>query len=314
MSTAFLFPGQGSQRPGMLHALPADEQVAAALAEAAEVLHLDPLGLDSAEALASTVAVQLSLLIAGVATARSLIARGARPDLVAGMSIGAFPAAVVAGALDYCDALRLVALRARLMEDSFPRGYGMTAIVGLDVRRCAQLVARVHAPASPVYVANRNAERQMVVAGAEAAMEDVARLALEHGATRTERLAVSVPSHCELLRPAADTMREALAAVRLRPTRIDYLSASSARTIIHPAPLAEDLASNMACPVNWYDTARLAWERGARLSVEMPSGNVLSGLTQEVFAEGVCVCSQDTPVDTIVALVDREHRAGSCGG
>lgn len=309
MSTAFIFPGQGSQLPEMLHALPASCEVDRVLAEAATVLGLDPLQLDTAAALRSTVAVQLCLLIAGVAAARTLIARGARPDLVAGMSIGAFPAAVIAGALDFRDALTLVALRGRLMEDAFPRGYGMTAIIGLDAYRLAQLVAQVHARSTPVYLANRNAERQIVIAGADAAMENVARLALAHGATRSERLAVGVPSHCELLDAAARAMREAVASVRLRPPAIDYLSASSARTIANPAQLAEDLAINMARPVNWHDTARLAWERGARLVVEMPSGSVLTGLTQGVFTDGVAVCCQNTPIATVVALVERQHDA-----
>ena len=126
MSVLYTFPGQGAQCAGMLHALPDDPEVRRTIEEAGAVLGFAPLTLDNAQALRSTVAVQLSLLIAGVATARVLFALGHEADMVAGLSIGAYPAAVVAGALDYADAVRLVALRGRLMEEAYVRGYGMT--------------------------------------------------------------------------------------------------------------------------------------------------------------------------------------------
>jgi malonate decarboxylase epsilon subunit len=306
MTTLFTFPGQGSQLPGMLHALPAHPEVDCTLAEARAVLGEDPLELDGADALASTVAVQLCLLVAGVAMARVLIAEGGSPGLVAGMSIGAFPAAVTAGALDFRDALRLVSLRGRLMEEAFPAGYGMTAIVGLARCELVPLVDRVHAAVSPVFIANQNAERQIVVAGEDGAMRAVAELALLQGATRAERLAVSVPSHCELLAPAAREMRSALSAITLRPPRLTYLSSSAARALLEPQRIADDLAGNVARPVNWHDTARLAWERGARLAIEMPSGSVLTGLTQPAFADGLAVCCENNRIETLVALIARQ--------
>lgn len=306
MSVLFTFPGQGSQMSGMLHALPEHAEVERALSEAQAVLGQDPRDLDSPESLASTVAVQLCLLIAGVAMARTLITRGAAPDSVAGMSVGAFPAAVIAGALDYTDALRIVALRGQLMERAFPSGYGMTAIIDLDRYRLEPLIARVHSAASPVFLANLNAERQIVIAGQHAAMRAVAELALQHGASRCELLAVSVPSHCELLAPGAREMRSALSQLALRPPRLTYLSSSAARAIADPRRIAEDLADNMARPVNWHDTVRLAWERGARLAVEMPSGSVLTGLTQPAFADGLAVCCENNRFETLLSLVARE--------
>lgn len=213
MSVLFTFPGQGSQSPGMLSRLPADAEVERTFAQARAVLGRDPGELDTEASLRSTVAVQLALLIAGVAMARLLIARGAGPDMVAGMSVGAYPAAVVAGVLDYEDALRLVALRGRLMEEAFPAGYGMTAVIGLEPSQLERIVARIHSPSQPVFIANLNAERQIIVAGADAAMEAVADAALEQGATRCERLAVGVPSHCELLAPVAHAMKNAFTGV-----------------------------------------------------------------------------------------------------
>lgn len=306
MSTLFTFPGQGSQLPGMLHALPDHPEISRTLAETGDALGRNPRGLDHVDALGSTVAVQLCLLVAGVALARALTAEGAAPTMVAGMSVGAFPAAVVAGALDYRDALHLVALRGQLMERSFPSGFGMTAVIGLERHQLAALVGQVHAGAAPVYLANQNAERQLVIAGADAAMQAVGELALRKGATRTERLDVAVPSHCPLLEPAARALAEALSEVRLKPPRVTYLSSSAVRAIHDPARLAEDLASNMARPVNWHDTARLAWERGARLAVEMPSGSVLTGLTQSAFAEGLAVCSENNRIETLISLITRQ--------
>lgn len=310
MSVLFTFPGQGSQSPGMLARLPADAEVERTFAQARAVLGHDPFKLDTAEALQSTVAVQLALLIAGVAMARVLIARGAAPDMVAGMSVGAYPAAVIAGVLDYEDALRLVALRARLMEEAFPTGYGMTAVIGIDVSRLARIVARVHSPAQPVFIANLNGEQQIIVAGADSAMEAVAGLALEHGATRCERLAVSVPSHCELLAPVAYEMKRAFAAVNPMRPRIPFLSSSAARALSNPVHIAEDLAGNVARCVNWGDTVKLAWERGARLAVEMPSREVLTGLTHAAFSEGLAVCCENNRLDTIRVLIRREQQGG----
>ena len=130
MTVAFLFPGQGSQSAGMLHQLPQHAEVTRTLQEASDVLGRDVGALDNAESLRSTAAVQETLLIAGVATARALMAEQVRPVAVAGMSIGAFGAAVACGTLSFADALPLVRLRGELMQKSFPSGYGLAVIEG----------------------------------------------------------------------------------------------------------------------------------------------------------------------------------------
>ncbi len=145
MSVLFAYPGQGAQRPGMLAALPDEPPVRACLEQAADCLGQAPAELESAEALRGTRAVQLCLLIAGVAASRLLETRGHRPGLVAGLSIGAYPAAVVAGALDFDDALRLVALRGELMQAAWPEGYGMSAILGLEQAQLEALILAVRA-------------------------------------------------------------------------------------------------------------------------------------------------------------------------
>jgi malonate decarboxylase epsilon subunit len=303
MSVLFTFPGQGAQKPGMLHALPAHPDTVRTLDQASAALGREVRDLDTEAALRSTVAVQLCLLVAGVAMARVLAAHGALPQMVAGLSIGAWPAAVTAGVLDFADAVRLVELRARLMEDAYPSGYGMTAIGGLTRPQLAPLIAAVHSVASPVYLANLNAPRQIVIAGQDAAMQAVAALALEHGAGRAERLAVAVPSHCELFDAQARTLACAMDEVALARPRITYISSSAARALFDGRRIGADLAANMAQPVLWADTVRHAWERGARLALEMPSGAVLTRLTAPEFTDGVALSCEGARLDSLVAAV-----------
>ena len=301
MSVLFTFPGQGAQKPGMLHTLPAHAETDRTLAEASAALGRDVLALDTADALRSTVAVQLALLVAGVATARVLAAHGALPAMVAGLSIGAWPAAVIADVLAFTDAVRLVELRARLMEDAYPSGYGMTAIGGLTRQQLEPLIAQVHGPDTPVYLANLNAPRQLVVAGSAPALDAVAALALAHGAHRAERLAVPVPSHCPLLGEQARRLACACDQVARKRPRITYISSSAARALFDGDRIMADLAANMARPVLWADTLRHAWERGARTALEMPSGSVLTRLAQEAdFGAGIALCADGNRLDTLV--------------
>ncbi|SFV00052.1 malonate decarboxylase subunit epsilon [Pseudoduganella namucuonensis] len=306
MSVLYTFPGQGAQKPGMLHALPDHPETARTLAETAAALGRDPLALDSEQALASTVATQLCLLAAGVAMARVLAAHGAEPDMVAGLSIGAYPAAVAAGVIAYPDAVRLVARRAELMEQGYPHGYGMWAIGGLDQGQLEPLIAQVHRAASPVYLANLNAPRQQVIAGGRDALRRVADLALAAGATRAEALDVGVPSHCALLDAQAKRMQEAFDGVPLSRPKAVYISGGSARALFDPRAIRDDLAANMARQVHWFDTARHAWERGARLALEMPSGAVLTGLTAPVFESGLALSCEGNRIDTVLALLAQE--------
>jgi malonate decarboxylase epsilon subunit len=305
VSVLFTFPGQGAQKPGMLHALPDHPETTRTLAEACAALGREVLALDTEAALRSTVAVQLCLLVAGVAMARVLAAHDAEPQMVAGLSIGAWPAAVAAGVLPFGEAVRLVELRGRLMEDAYPSGYGMTAIGGLTRQQLEPLVAQVHGPGHEVYLANLNAPRQIVVAGAGPAMDAVAQLALEHGAQRAERLAVAVPSHCELLDAQARTLACAMERVALAQPAIAYISGSLARALFDGRRIGADLAANMARPVLWADTVRHAWERGARLALEMPSGSVLTRLTAPEFPDGVALSCEGERIDNLVLAVRR---------
>ncbi|MFJ4065696.1 malonate decarboxylase subunit epsilon [Pseudomonas sp. NPDC089996] len=301
MSSLFAFPGQGAQQPGMLQRLP--DGASLLVQEASDVLGEQALALDSAQALQSTRAVQLCLLLAGVAWARWLLQRSPAPDYVAGLSIGAYPAAVAAGALTFADAVRLVALRGELMQRAYPEGYGMTALSGLDLSDVERLLADV---GGEVYLANLNSDNQVVIAGSDRAMAEVASRARSRGQGVARRLAVSVPSHCRLLDGPAAELAAAFASVELRRPRITYLSGSSARPIHDPQRLRDDLAGNMARVVDWRATLRNAYERGVRLHVEVPPGSVLSGLAKAIFEQGRVVALEQTRADTVDALLRQE--------
>nr|WP_256356586.1 malonate decarboxylase subunit epsilon [Pseudomonas sp. PDM32] len=293
-----VFPGQGAQQPGMLTRLPRET-----LNEASDWLGEDVTQLDSAEALRSTRAVQLCLLIAGVAASRQL---AMAPDYVAGLSIGAYPAAVVAGALGFSDALHLVSLRGELMQQAYPQGYGMTAIIGLELALVEDLLAQVHSADASVYLANINADNQVVIAGSDAAMKAVAELAKGCGAGLAKRLAVSVPSHCPLLEAPAQRLAEAFAKVPLQTPKVGYLSGSRARPLIKPEALRDDLAFNMCRIVDWRGTVQSAYERGVRLQIELPPGAVLTGLARRVFEQGTVIAFDGARLDTLQALMREE--------
>lgn len=296
MKIVMTFPGQGTQRAGMLEHLKTSD----AWREAREVLGDELDTLDTPEALRHTPAVQLALLIAGVAGARALAARGVTPDIVSGLSIGAYPAAVIAGALAYDDALRLVALRGDLMEQAWPEGYGLTAIVGLRQPQVETLLA-----GSGAYLANLNAETQIVIAGSDAQMAAVGKAALAMGASKVNRLAVSVPSHCALLNEPAQKLARAFDKVTLTRPRCAYLSGSSARVLWQPERIADDLAFNMARTVRWQEAMIAAREREGRLAIEMPPGGVLTCLTRQAGWEGESISLERSGIDVAVHLANR---------
>jgi len=298
VSSLLVFPGQGAQQPGMLHRLPRET-----VREASEALGEDVLLLDDADALKSTRSVQLCLLIAGVAASRQLAMTA---DYVAGLSIGAYPAAVVAGALSFSDALHLVSLRGELMQQAYPRGYGMTAIIGLDLATVEGLLAQVHGVDAPVYLANINADNQVVIAGSDDAMQAVAALARDQGAGLAKRLAVSVPSHCPLLEGPAKTLAQAFTEVPMKTPVLGYLSGSRARPIINTDALRDDLAFNMCRVVDWRGTVQSAYERGVRLQIELPPGAVLTGLARRVFEQGTVIAFDGARLDTLQALLREE--------
>jgi malonate decarboxylase epsilon subunit len=310
VTVAFLFPGQGAQGEGLLHQLPQHAEVTRTLAEASAVLGVDAGALDTARALHSTAAVQLGLLVAGVATARAMTAEHVLPGAVAGMSVGAFGAAVACGTLPFADALRLVRLRGELMEAAFPSGYGLAAIVGLDEGRVEGLVEQVRTAERPVYVSNINAPRQIVVAGSNAALSAVTTLALQYGAHRVDQLAVSVPSHCPLLQPVADRLVREMATLPLRPPGVPYVNNRGGRALLEVDAIREDLATNVAHPVRWYNTLEVLRELGATLFLEMAPGHVSTQLIAQLLPGVRAVSIPDRGLRYAAVVAARENRSG----
>src|SRR5271169_1273886 len=246
MSVAFIFPGQGSQFPGMLHQLLDHPAVVRTLDEISEDLQSDVRTVDTERGLESTVDVQIALLAAGVATARALMEQDIEPAAVSGLSVGAFAAAVIAGVLSLPDAAELVKLRAEQMMQLYPTGYGLSAIVGLNESQVTKIVQAVTSVQDPVFVGNINAPRQIVIAGRNAGMDRALDQARRQGASKAVRLHVSVPSHCPLLQPVADLLAQRISSLNLSAPQITYVANVNARAMRTKEAIASDLANNIA--------------------------------------------------------------------
>lgn len=308
MKVIFTFPGQGPQYIDMLDDLPQHEITQSRLTQASEILNEDVLALDSEQALKDTRAVQLCLLISGVIHSEVMIAHDIVPDMTCGLSIGAFAAGVVCGALEFSDALSIVALRGQLMQEVYPQGYGLTAIKGLFIDQVESLVQQINRPDTPLYLANINAEQQLVLAGNEVAMQKAIELASAQGGGGT-RLQVSVPSHCELLNEPAQKLANAMQQVKFSRPKYAYLSGSTGRVLWQGDKVRDDLAMNMARQVKWNEAMVSAYQRDVRLAIECPPGSILTRLTKPVMTEGEALSVSQTPLETIVRLCERTHKA-----
>ena len=265
----------------MLHTLGKLPAVEETLHEISEALGCDVRTFDSPEALKLTVPVQLALLAAGVATARTLQRSGLEASAVAGLSVGAFPAAVAADAISLADAVTLVRSRAEQMEHLYPAGYGLAAIVGLNEKQVSRIVELAYSNENPVFVANINAPRQIVIAGSIDGMKKVLDDARSQGARKAELLDVSVPSHCSLMQPIADSLRAQLGCMAVRDPKVPYIGNVNGRALRSAQGVANDLADNIAHGVRWHDATIVAHELGCDLYLEMPPGHTLRDLAVE---------------------------------
>ncbi len=291
MSFAAIFPGQGSQSVGMLAELAAvNNTVAQVLAEASTVLGVDLAELmvnGPDETLNRTENTQPALLTAGVATWRAWQAAGGPdPVVCAGHSLGEYTALVVAGVLDFAAALKLVQLRGRAMQEAVPAGSGaMAAVLGLD----ADTVVRVCTEASGagrVSAANFNAPEQIVIAGDKVAVEAASRRATTIGAKRVVLLAVSAPSHCALMAPAAERLATALEKIELHAPRIPVINNVDVAAPRDATAIRSALIRQLTQPVRWVEVvSALKSEYGASQGVEFGPGRVLAGLMRRIDRE-----------------------------
>lgn len=300
MTIAGIFPGQGSQSLGMLAALGADfAEVGETFQEASAVLGRDlwrlaQEGPDSA--LNSTENTQPLMLAAGVAVWRVWLKQGGcQPAAVAGHSLGEYSALVAAGGLNFADAVALVAERASLMQSAVAEGEGgMAAILGLEdaqiITACEQA-----AQGEVVEAVNFNSPGQVVIAGNAAAVDRAIQAATDIGAKKAVKLSVSVPSHCALMKPAAEKLAVRLATMAFSPVQMPVLHNVDAMARTSAEETRAALEQQLYRPVRWVDTIqRLQSDYGVTAAVEFGSGKVLTGLNKRINRKLGAVCVLDS--------------------
>lgn len=287
MSVAFIFPGQGSQSVGMLAELAtAFPLVGETFAEASEVLGYDLWQLvqdGPAEELNKTHITQPTMLSAGIAVWRILQDQGvAKPAMVAGHSLGEYSALVAAGALNFTDAVKLVAERGRLMQEAVPVGQGaMAAILGLDDATVIS-VCESSSQGDVVSAVNFNAPGQVVIAGSASAVERTVEAAKEAGAKRALLLPVSVPSHCALMMPAAEQLAGQLAGISISAPDIPVINNVDVATPSDADAIRDALVRQLYNPVRWVESVQKMAEDGVDTLLECGPGKVLVGLNKRI--------------------------------
>ena len=294
MARAFTFPGQGSQAVGM------GRDLAGAFAAAREVFEeiddalgqkLSKLMFEGPESdLTLTANAQPALMAVSLAAMRVLEAE-AKVDLpkvaafVAGHSLGEYSALAAARALGLADAARLLRKRGEAMQKAVPVGEGaMAALLGLDMEKVAE-VAREAAQGEVCDVANDNAPGQIVISGARPAVERAVEIAKTKGGKRAVLLPVSAPFHCAMMKPAADVMAEALAAVTIAPPRVPLVANVTARAVSDPETIRKLLVQQVTGMVRWRESALHLKAQGVATLVELGAGKVLTGLAKRIDPE-----------------------------
>ncbi|RKT46715.1 [acyl-carrier-protein] S-malonyltransferase [Thiocapsa rosea] len=284
---AAFFPGQGSQSIGMLDVLAEScPDVRRTFDEASDALGVDLWRLvheGPKEDLDLTRNTQPVVLSAGIAVWRAwLQAGGPSAGVMAGHSLGEYSALVAAGALSFADGVRLAAERARFMQEAVPAGEGaMAAVLGLSDPEVIALCAE-QAQGAVLEAVNFNAPGQVVIAGDAAAVNRAIDAAKGAGAKRALTLPVSVPSHCALMRPAADRLAERLAAIEIRVPEVAVLHNASVQSADDSDVLRDQLVQQLFRPVRWVETVHAVAAEGVRIAIECGPGKVLTGLNKRI--------------------------------
>ena len=305
---AFVFPGQGSQKPGMLAELASQYPLVQNLfAEASDVLDYDLWQLvqtGSQEDINLTERTQPLLLTASVAVWRIWKEQGGvTPALVSGHSLGEWSALVCADVLAFADAVKLVQHRGRYMQEAVPAGQGgMAAIIGLDDDKILAACAAA-AQGEVVSAVNFNSPGQVVIAGAAAAVERASALCKEAGAKRALPLPVSAPFHTELMRPAADRLAEQIAATIFSVPEIPVVHNVTAEIETNPEKIKALMIEQIYSPVRWVECVNTMTAKGIAITLECGPGKVLSGLNKRINTDLVTV-SVEKPEELLAALTD----------
>jgi [acyl-carrier-protein] S-malonyltransferase len=284
MKFAFVFPGQGSQSLGMMTAYGDSPVVRATFDEASQSLGRDLWQLVAegpAEALSQTVNTQPLMLTAGIAVWRLWQDKGGpQPAMLAGHSLGEYSALVAAGVLELKDAVPLVELRAKAMQDAVPAGEGgMAAILGMDAAMVKTICAE-SAQGQAVQAVNFNSPEQTVIAGHASAVQRAADACKAGGAKRAVMLPVSAPFHSSLMQPAAERLQTALAGMNFKAPKISVLNNVDVMALTEPDAIKAALVRQAAAPVRWVEIMRAMQAAGMTHVFECGPGKVLAGLTK----------------------------------
>ncbi|MBV1914093.1 MAG: ACP S-malonyltransferase [Pseudomonadales bacterium] len=284
---AFVFPGQGSQHEGMLADLAADSSIIQqCFSEASEVLGYDLWGLcqnDPDSKLAKTEVTQPALLTASVSLWRLWQDRSdVRPAVMAGHSLGEYSAMVCSGAIGFTDAVKLVQSRGQYMQAAVPAGEGaMAVIIGLE-DDAVVAVCDEAAQGQVVSAVNYNSPGQIAIAGNAEAIERAMVIAKDKGAKRVMPLAVSVPSHCALMKPAAEKLSADLATIEIKQPEIEVVQNVTADFCAAPEQLRENLVAQLYNPVRWSESVQRMAAKNIDTLVEAGPGKVLCGLAKRI--------------------------------
>jgi len=286
MTLAIVFPGQGSQSVGMMKGFADLPVVERTFKEASALVGVDYWAMAAegpAEALALTVNTQPLMLVAGVACWRAWREKGgAMPAWFAGHSLGEYSALVAAEALSFAQAVPLVRFRAEAMQQAVPEGTGgIAAVLGLD-EDAIRLVCAEAAQGEVVEPANLNSPGQVVIAGHRAAVERGMALAKARGAKRAVMLPMSAPSHCALMKPAAERLRERLAAIDLKAPVVPVVQNADVASFSDPARIRQALVEQLYRPVRWIETVQYLAAGGVTVAVECAPGKVLTALNKRI--------------------------------
>ena len=289
---SFLFPGQGSQSVNMMSGFANSKIIVNTFKEASEILGIDlwKMANEANEAINETTNTQPIMLTAGVATWRAWqTASNKLPSVLAGHSLGEYTALVASGALSFTDALPLVRYRAEVMQSAVPAGIGaMAAILGLDDETVRAVCAEA-AQGEVVEAVNLNSPGQVVIAGNKAAVERGMEIAKAKGAKRALPLPVSVPSHCALMKPAAEKLAEYLKTVTFNTPQIPVLHNADVAAYQDGGKIKDALVRQLFSPVRWVETVQAIHALGVTQAAECGPGKVLAGLTKRIVIELPCI-------------------------
>ncbi|HOB03212.1 MAG TPA: ACP S-malonyltransferase, partial [Casimicrobium huifangae] len=286
MKLAFVFPGQGSQSVGMMTGYAGLAQIDETLAAADAALGAPITALIAsgpAEDLNVTTNTQPAMLAGDVAVWNAwLAAGGPKPVMVAGHSLGEYAALVASGSLDFASAMKLVKARSQAMQDAVPAGVGgMAAVLGIEPGPLAEVCDKA-AQGEVVACCNLNAPGQIVIGGHKTAVERAIVLAKEAGAKRAMLLPMSVPSHCELMRPAAAALASALNAAVFAPPQIAVIHNATVDVAGDAAAIRAVLADQLFKPVRWIETVEKMAAQGVTHIIECGPGKVLAGMVKRI--------------------------------